>query len=244
MLKGWYCLSQTRTGSPSAIGHFSSVAHFFLLFNCGRSSFFSLSHIFFMNWLCAQEAFLMAADPSTSTTFGMKWLGVSASKSVASLLDDVRGLLLSNCSTEQTIVVRCYSFSDWEPGILRIVTLRDLTRHSHAPPKCGASGGLNVQLIPNLVASYSKSSPFKVENSSRNSRAAPTTVLPLSGTMVFEHRRLAINLWMVFKQPCMSRDHTILRLTALVLRHVNRQIHLFTDFGSVLTGIAQSDPLQ
>ena len=64
--------------------------------------------------------------------------------------------------------------------MFHIAFLLDLTRPSHTPPKFGAPVGLNAHLVHNLAACSSNWVPFGAATSWRNSRAAPSKVLPKS----------------------------------------------------------------
>ena len=76
-----------------------------------------------------------------------KSLGVNSIKSETSELTGLSGLLFKICSTRHIVVAKASSVTELVPRTAYIAFLQLCTTNSLTPPKCGAAGGLNFQVI-------------------------------------------------------------------------------------------------
>lgn len=156
-----------------------------------------------------------------------KWFGVSASCCSVSNGMNVNGLKLTMLSASTINVARASSFGISVVCIAAIAVLTDLTKRSHAPPICGAAGGLNTHLVFVLVNVSASCRSISII-SLRKSLFAPTKFVPLSlristGAPLRPMKRRIACLHDSVESECATS-----RCTARVVRHVNSAIHLFT----------------
>ena len=136
-------------------------------------------------------------------------------------------LALTVCSTRHIVVLNA-SLVRLRLSKTAIITfLQFCTSFSQIPPKCGALGWMVFQkvifcdtLLLILALSYSFKKAF-------SELAAPTKFVPMSLIMVFEDSRLATNFITAANHDPVSNDCATSICTALVVRQVKRQHHLF-----------------
>ena len=157
-----------------------------------------------------------------------KWLGVKASKSVASELTGTSGREFRLCSTKQNVVVKISSVSRRFPRIARKMCLKLLTIRSQTPPWWGALGGFNFHWIRYLTSVSDKVCWFQVDTFCTNSFSLATKFVPLSDHKTDGTPRRAANLSIPITQLLVSLDGTTSKWTALVVKQVNRNPHRFS----------------
>ena len=108
-----------------------------------------------------------------------------------------------------------------------IALLKLLTIRSQTPLKCGAPGGFNFHFIGFWATERSLFDWFPAAIHSGISVAEPTKSVPLSLRLLFGALLRAMTLLMAARQESASKLDTVLKLTAIVVKHVNRQHHRF-----------------
>jgi len=149
-----YVDSWMRTRSPIR-NCLPLLNHFERAWRLERYSFFQ--RVQKWRWRSVTNRHLCSFNNGTGSKFGSgsdvdgsrvrKWLGVSASKSVGSLLNGQRGREFSVASIWVSKVVSSSPVNRCMPIYLKINDLIDLTPASHNPPKCGDDDGLKYRRI-------------------------------------------------------------------------------------------------
>lgn len=114
-----------------------------------------------------------------------KWLGVRASKSSGSSDAATNGRLFIMNSTSANKVLRANSFNSGSPVIIFRCFFAVCTKRSHTPDIWGVAGGWNTHFIRLFIISLSISFWSNSSRVCRNSRFAPTKLVPLSDRISF-----------------------------------------------------------
>lgn len=132
-----------------------SVDHFFL--SCRLTKYSFVHRVQKCRWRSLISRYFSSFERGIASKDGSgididssrvrKWLDVSASISVGSLLSAHKDLEFNVATICVNSVFNSSLVNLWEPIDRNINTFIDFMLASHSPPKCGDEGGLKCQLI-------------------------------------------------------------------------------------------------
>ena len=155
-----------------------------------------------------------------------RWLGVSGSRSVMSLLMPVKDLPFKIDSTLHKKV--------WRQSLVKILSFMmafkqhftDLIRYSQILPIQGLTDGLKIQI--HVISLWIRHLIILVWSNCHdfNPFSAPTKLVPLSGRITCTFPRVDMNLQRVNINASVDKSSANSLWTALVVRHVNSTPYL------------------